>query len=81
MHVGAKFFVEPSPLEAGEGIVVSLSEVCEGTRWGRCDFEQGLVDLIDEGLILLFILEIVQVLNLLELFLELNQIRDFLQYL
>ena len=80
LNVGAEFFVEPSPLEAGEGIIVSLGEACERTGWNCCNFEHWLIDLKDEWLILLFILEMEQVLDFFEVFLDLNKLRDFLQY-
>jgi hypothetical protein len=81
LGVGAEFFVEPSPFEAGQHIVVSLSEPSEGTRRCRCNFEYWLIDLINEGLILFFILEMEQVLQFFKVLLDLNQIRDLLQYL
>ena len=80
LNIGAEFFVKPSPLEAGEHIVVSTSEACEGTGWSRCDFEKGLVDLIDERLILFLILEMEKVPDLFEVLLDINKLRDFLQY-
>jgi hypothetical protein len=70
--IGAEFFVKPSPFEAGQGILVSLSEACEGTRRCSCDFQQWLIDFINEGLIFLFILEMEQVLQFFKVLLDLN---------